>query len=468
MMRTDFDAEDWAGRLAGALPRLAQAQEPYLAHHWRYHPRTQRTVNGRDVTPFPLDDVRMVYARARYSKQYGEETQYAALRKALDPVRHALLCHPVLERVAVTGRLIGENNFWMRIVNSGSTVSAGDLIAGLMARAAELPVDRFRSAARELNAFLLPLESEVPRETLGELDEGYHALLFCGLDVTGRVEVEENLALLACDDVQRWVDEELLRELAPRGSGFHGWRTVGAVVHPFRWRPIFRRRGSVNEPTLGPPETFLPDAAALLDLLAVSHMTPVVPLAALAGRVDRSARTLFGLEGQSPGFYQSWPAKGIDGFHGCPVLRPEAFADAKEAFVNRANERYDMLAPVIGRLSEGLATNGRFAVGDGIQHVAIALEQMYVPDEGRIGKKLRNRASRFLGTDAENREKVLETVWEFYDTRSDIIHNRLHRTSAERIRSVFDSGFDVARRSLFKLLREGRPEEWNGSGEPKD
>ena len=112
-MQKAFDAEDWIDRLATSLPLLAKAQESYLEHYWRHYPRTLRIVDGRDVTPFPLDDVRMVYSMVRYSRRLGEEAQYASLRKLLDPVRHSLLAHPTLQRVAVTGRLIGDNDFWM-------------------------------------------------------------------------------------------------------------------------------------------------------------------------------------------------------------------------------------------------------------------------------------------------------------------------------------------------------------------
>ena len=69
------------------------------------------------------------------------------LRSVLDPTRHILLSHPELERAAVAGRTVGENNFWLQLLDSGTSISAGDLIAGLMARAAEIPRDRFRVAA---------------------------------------------------------------------------------------------------------------------------------------------------------------------------------------------------------------------------------------------------------------------------------------------------------------------------------
>ena len=94
----------------------------------------------------------------------------------------------------------------------------------------------------------------------------------------------------------------------------------------------------------------------------------------------------------------------------------------------------------------------------------IALERMYVLDEGKIGRRLRNRASGFLGADAESRERIRESVREFYDARSDIVHNRLHKVSPAGVQAAFGKGFDIARRSLFRLLREGPPEDWSALG----
>ena len=256
MTSKGFDASDWIDRVAAALRALALAQEPYLQAYWQHNPREQVIVDGRDETPFPLDDVRMVYAEARYSRSFGREAEYAPLRAVLDPARHALLSHPKLERVAVAGRIVGENDFWMRLVNSGTSISAGDLIAGLMARAAELSGDGFRAAARELNAFLSPAKDGKAAGVLGNLDEGCDVLLFYGLTVSERINVEDAMAILPFREVRRFVDQELVEELAPPGAGFHGWRSVAAVVRPFRWRPEFRRRGSVNEPMSYPPAPF--------------------------------------------------------------------------------------------------------------------------------------------------------------------------------------------------------------------
>ena len=453
-----FDAEDWAERLAATLPALVQAQEPYLQDEWQDFPRTRRIVDGRDVTPFPLDDVRIIYQRSRDSRRFGEEAYFERLRAALDPVRHALLAHPALGRAV--GRIIGEDTFYMQLPGSGADTPAGDLIAGLMARAAELPEDGFRTALRELNAFLSPVGYRAATDTLGSLDEACDMFLFYGLTLSERIEVADGMVLLPYEEVLRFVDEETVRNFAPTGTGFHGWGSVGAVARPFRWRPELRRRANLNEP-MRPVPPFFPGASAFLDLLAVSHATRVTRLATLSNQIDGSAGRLLGREKQSPGFHRSWSAQGVSGFDECPETRPAALAEALEAFRGRKSARYERMAPIVTRLSEALARNGRFAAGDRILDAAMALERMYVLDEGSIGRKLRSRTARYLGTDAASQKRIRDEVQELYDVRSDIVHNRLQKLTPDRVHSAFVSGFDLARRSLFKMLREGMPKDWN-------
>ena len=461
-MADGFAAEDWIERLAQVLPSLAQAQEPYLRE---YQERHARVIDLRDggTPPFPLDDLRLLYDEVRNSRLWGMEAHYAPLRAVLDLVRYALLAHPVLERVAVTGRLIGDNDFWMRILGSGSQISPGVLIAGLMARAAELSDDPIRTALRELNAFLSPAGDGAAADVLGSLDEACDVLLFYGLTLSERIEVADGMVLLPYEELLRFVGQETVKDFAPSGAGFFGWRALGAMARPFRWRPQFRRRGSVNEPMGPPPPPFFREAAAFLDLLAVSHATRVAPVAALSNRIDGSAGRLLGRETQSPGFYQSWSADGFSGFDECPAISPEALAEAQEAFRNRESVRYARMVPVVGRLAEALGRSGRFALGDGILDVAIALERMYVLDERDIGRKLRNRAARFLETDPVGQESIKKNMKELYDTRSDIVHNRLDKMTPERIRKAFDTGFEIARRSLFRLVHEDPPRDWNAA-----
>ena len=463
MTSAEFDSEDWIDRLAQLLPPLAQKQEPYLRDSQERYPRVVHLRDGKPP-PFPLDDLRLLYDEVRDSRPWGLEAHYAPLRAVLNPVRHALLAHPTLARVAVMGRLIGDNLFSMDFPGSGGDIYAGNLIAGLMARAAELPEDGFRSTLRELNAFLSPIGDGAETDVLGSLDVAYDMLLFYGLTLPERIEVEDGMVLLPYEEVLQYLDQEIVDKFSPSGAGIYGWRAVGAVARPFRWRPEFRQRARLNGPVGPPPPPFVPDAVALLDLLAVSHATHVAPLAALQNRIDGSAGRLLGRETQSPGLYQSWPTESFDGFDECPPMGQEALAEALEAFRNRESPRYKKMAPIVTRLSEAHARDGRFAVADRVQDVAMALERMHVPDEGNYGRKLRNRTARFLGTDAESEKRIGENVRELYDVRSDIVHNRLHMLTPERVQSAFVQGFDLARRSLFKMLREGMPEDWNASG----
>lgn len=455
-----FDEGDWIDRLAGALSTLANKQEPYLRMYWQHNPRERRIVDNRDETPFPLDDLRMVYARARHNGILAGAARYAPLREALDPARHALLAHPKLARVAVVGRPVGENDFWMRILDSGMSVSAGDLIAGLMARAAELRGDGIRAAAAELDAFLRPVGDGEAASVLDNLDEGCDALLFWGLTVTARIDIEDGLAILPFDEIGRFVEQDEVEGLAPFRARFDGWRSVGAVVRLFRWRPVFRQRGSVHEPMRDPEEPFLPKAHTFLDLLAVSHATPVVPLGVTSNRIDLSAARLLGLAEHDLGMDQKWPAHGFDGSEDCPRLRPETLDKAREAFSNRESARYRRMAPFVVQLAEALGRSGRLAPHDKIMDVAKALEGMYELPKRNKSRKLQERVAGYLGEDAEDRKRIKERIRTFYEVRSDIVHSGSGDVSPFRNPAAFVTGFELARRSLFKLLRVGPPKDW--------
>ena len=457
----EFLAEYWIDHLASALRSLAEVQEPYLQEYCRQNPPVHVVFEERSGNPpaFPLDDLRDLYAMAYHSKVFSKEEYYAPLCAVLDPVRHILRSHPTLARVA--SPIIGRDEFWMEILNTSNSTSPADLIAGLMARAAELSGDRFRTAAGELNVLLTPATEGEPPGVLGGLDVGYDAILFYGLTLKERIDVVDGMVILPFEQMLAYVDERLVEELAPPGARFHGLRSVGAVVRPFRWRPVFCRTGYERETKLGNPLPFFREARTFLELLAVAHTAPVLRLATLAHCIDRSAGRLLGLADHRGNLDRGRSAQQFDGFDECLELVPEPLAEAREAFENRKSERYARVAAIVARLSEALARDGQLAVEDRILDVAIALERMYVLDKGKISRKLRNRASCYLGTDVESRERVKESVKEFYDTRSDIVHSRSDNMSPHRKREAFRKGFDIARRTLFKRLHEGPPENWD-------
>ncbi len=136
--------------------------------------------------------------------------------------------------------------------------------------------------------------------------------------------------------------------------------------------------------------------------------------------------------------------------------------------------RYREYEPVISRLSEALARTGDYEADDKILDVAIALEQMYELDQGEIGFKLKIRAACFLESETQARLCVFRKVGQLYDARSGIVHRRRKESSRASKGDAFEAGFDVARASVIKLLREGPPRDWNelvmagmGNGNPQ-
>lgn len=456
MTAGEFSTDEWIDRLARALPGLAKAQGPYLREYQEHNPRVHFESGRRDgnLPAFPLDDLRVLYARAHHSHAFGEDKYYTALCAVLDPVRHILRSHPTLARIM--SRIIGKDDFWIQILSSGNLTSLTDLIVGLMARAHELPDDDFRAAATELNAFLDAAGEDVP----GDLDVGYDVVLFHGLSLREKFAIGDDMMIVPFEQARTFVDESVLENVAPTVVKYKNWRSVGAVAKPFRWRPQFRRTGGEGGP-LYRPGSFFREAQEFLDLLAVSHGEPVVCLVAVQRCISRSACQLLGQAHNHGGTYRGRSAHLFDHFPGSPkLLMEEAFTEARTAFKDRKGERYRTVAPVISRLAEALRRSGQYAAGDKVLDVATALERMFKPGDRKISAQLQESIADFLGGDDEAQSQMKKDVKDFYDVRSAVIHgpkDEKKRRLLEETQKAFDAGFDLARQSLFKMLRDGPP-----------
>ena len=457
MTSNAFSAGDWIDRLTPALTNLANVQVPYLEEYYRQNPSVQvfEEWDGKSAV-FPLDDLRLLYAKAHRGKISDEAEYYAPLCEVLDPVRHILRSHPTLARVV--SPIIGKDEFWMDIQNSGGLTYTTDLIAGIMARAAELSKDGFRTAVAELNGLLDPMPVEGQDGVPGELDVGYDAVLFYGLTFKERIDIADGMIILPFEQTRGFVGESQVNELAPRGAGFYGWRSLGAVVKPFRWRPAFYRTGYFTDLEPRNPREFFREAVIFLDLLAVAHATPVPYLATMSDCIDRSAGRLLGMADRKNSQNPGRPVHSFDGFDLCPRPAPAALDEAREAFKNRESEHFARVAMDVSRLSESLVRDGRFPDENRFVKVAIVLERMYDPPKRRISRELQNRASSYLGTDLESQERIRESIKGFYNTRSKISHGGSSNVSPQKRTEAFDQGFDIARQTLFKSLREGPPE----------
>ncbi len=193
MNSEEFSAGDWIDRLAQELQGLAEAQKPFLRENREYRPREQGAVGEREsyARTFTMGELRILYVRARHNIGMGEEERYAPLRAVLDRARYILIAHPALARVI--GPIIGRDDFWVQILNAGSSTSPTDLIAGLMARASELPVGGYRVAAAELHGLLTLAVEDGSDGVPDELDIGYDVLLFYGLTLSEKVDAVRRL-----------------------------------------------------------------------------------------------------------------------------------------------------------------------------------------------------------------------------------------------------------------------------------
>ena len=462
MRSEEFSVGEWMESLAVGLRKLSEAQEPYLQEYYRQHPRGHVLSEDGSIKPpaVALDDLRDLYGMTCHSHVLSEWRYFAPLCAVLDPARNILRSHPTLARVV--SPVIGRNEFWMEILNTGQSTSLEDLVAGLMVRAAELTGDCYRKAAGDLHALLEPAKERAGRGKLPEgLDVGYDLVLFYGLPLKERIDIADGLAMVPFDQVRSFVDKRIVEDLAPRRSVFYGWRSVGAVVRPFRWRPVFSRPGYLRERDPTRPHRFFREAEVFLELLAVAQAAPVLSIAALGESIDRSAGRLLGLEDYCGTEYGRRSAERFDGFEECPGLYLEALDQARAAFENRNGERYAQVAPIVSRLSQALARGEGFANEMRMVDVVIALENMYELPQRKISPTLQNRASRYLGTDSASRKRIKETVRQFYNARSNVVHGGRGNASLQEAHQWFACGFDIARRTLFKLLHKGRPRHWD-------
>ena len=130
---------------------------------------------------------------------------------------------------------------------------------------------------------------------------------------------------------------------------------------------------------------------------------------------------------------------------------------------NNDQARYEL---VVSRLSRSLLRTGKLGAEDKILDVAIALELMYKLDRQEHRYKLGTRASCFLEESCQKRVETFGKVTKFHDVRSAVVHDdkkKIENPDAyyQDLNEQFDEGFDLARRTLFKLLREGRSLDWN-------
>ena len=462
MTEGEFAAGEWIERLACALSELAEMQERYrdeLDERRRQRMYTERRIGRWIGDDHPSDDLWAFYSRASFADGVYFERHYGPLRVVLTRVRAVLAEHPAW--AGVMDPSDKKDTIGMRVVNFVGAGNDSSIIGGLMTRAKGVPGEGFRVASSELNAVLDPDTKCVQSSGFSELATGFHVALFFGLRVSAEVRVAKDMTIVPFERVAAYLHESMLHRVAPEITEYNRWNSVSAIVRPFRWRPEFYRSGEDSEPELDWESNFFEDAEVLIELLAMSHATPVVCLATVPYCAHRTAMGLLGEGNQGSGFGSRRWVRTFDTNTEPSEVNMDAMEETRKAFRERNSERYRDCAPVIARLVEALARSGRFRIEDRILDVAIALERMYELDQGEISFKLKTRAACFLGTGRADRLRVFRDVEELYKMRSAIVHRGKKRSSNKARHEAFTKGFDVARRTVVKLLRHGPPRDWN-------
>ena len=311
---------------------------------------------------------------------------------------------------------------WIRLPTFGGVWNPSDVIGGLMARSEEVGEDGFAIACTELSQLLKPDGGRERDSRAGELLVGYPVVLVQGLMVREDVRIGDDTMIVPFERLEAFFDASLLEKLAPEAARYRGGKSIAAIVKPFRWKPEFCKPGDDAESDAAQVGSLFEDAEVFIELLALFHAAPVVHVASLTSRLHRTACLLLGLAEVHRSYgagRRSWPASWM----GRPVdAKREAIEAAARAFIDRGEQRYRNYAPVIARLAEALARQGRFRTDDRILDVAIALDRMYQLDQGEISFKLKTRAACFLETETIARLRVFEDVEELYKSRSAIVH----------------------------------------------
>lgn len=416
--RMTYSLDTWCDRLGPALSQLAKVQVPFLESYWQANSYPTRvSFNGVDETPFPKDDVAHLYDLARLASRSAEKKYYHPLREALDPVRGILRSHPSLARAL--GQRIGNDQFHVQILNGTSLTWLTQIVAGLLERAHAHGDGGYKKAASELGSILdlssTSLESDVPNG----LDLGCDLLLFHGPEIRSEFEIQEGLIVKPAAVLSDYLDREWIRDFVPKEMDRRDWRQIGAVVRPFHWRPVFRGTTDYRGERPSWPPRFEDDALTFLEILSVANQTPILPFTLMHGCVHRSAHGLLGLAHSQGG---SQPIRQVghrhDPFRARPPLQNNSINLAKQVHSKRRDEEFERLAPIIHRLSESLARDGRFGANDRILDVSQSLELMFRPKGGRISQKLQDGVADLLGVGETHKDDIQAAIKQFYDVRS--------------------------------------------------
>lgn len=453
----DFRASSWVQRLGQSLATLKNIEDNHRVELTAVSSVAGTAHEMRLLSFFDSPSSRRLslYLKAAHHKDPSYyRSHYEELSSPLNAVKSLLREHPVLNRALGPS---DDDEFRIGIMTVGTIKSLNHVIAGLMSCAMESNYDDVASRLHEL----LSAEKERPLK-------GYHISIFRGSRLDRELEFADGMSIAPFDSIKHFIPPFSLRSAVWDIDQFTRRGPLAAIRKPFHWEPVIV--GVDDELKWTPPfdKEFPNNANAVVDLLAIAHAAPLMNMMCFQCCVDPQVWALLGSPGTDGS--ASWPqGLPINADLGDTPLSMEHFSEAKDIFCrlkdsNNDQTRYES---VISRLAGSLLRRGKLEAADKILDVAIALELMYELDSPELKYKLATRAAWFLEKNSQGRVETFNKVRKFYDTRSSVVHNDRGKSNkkseqyAQNIAEQFNQGFDLARRTLFKLLRDGRPSDWN-------
>ena len=287
----------------------------------------------------------------------------------------------------------------------------------------------------------------------------YSIMVFRGLHVERRHDFQNGLSIISFEEARQYMSDDSVHSWLREGANAGGV-PIGAVVSEVKWGPAIVPVGhDMEKDWPAQSETFREDALQLVEFMAVTHELPVDSMGWHAIAVERPVEHLLG---RVPYIFRVLhDTSSSNTTNVIPSTTPAVSEDRlSECAQLLSSMREDdvLLRSALSRIALSLSRSGPHAVSDGIIDVAIALETMY-----RAGSELTYRlgtwASYFLEESAVDRLATYEKIKAFYKSRSDIVHGR--RGGEE---NALKGGFQVARRTLYRLVLEGGPDsttEWD-------
>ena len=467
-----FDFKEWVNRFGAALEDTAAR-----AHHMRVpfglYGQVATDVYQREMHR-RYEELGALSRTDPYASKLFDESDLG-LDTLPDGVQDILLEHPVIARVCSGG---SREDFHLVQVLDGGHANVESLIANL----AKLSVKVGGSyAATMLHRFLVA--SDNIRLHAHEIT------VLHGLELRAPITVGRGAYLASYDAVRERFglpeNPEWWLERRYDGLNVHPIQLAhtssrSVLVRRLRWGPAVapcdRPTGEDSPLTLRYPfpadhrvesiTDVFEEREVLMHLLGiavrsklVSH-TVIMAVPSWMGRLDPNLRT--STTGHS-GVFDVWPED-----HAPSRQEIDAFAAAARGWVSFCAGRGDRRMELAVRRTAacfGIA-GGKFGFEDRLIDAGIALEAMYGPiGGGGITRKISQRATWLLGESTGEGQAISKQMKSFYKIRSKVVHGTVSKDPQKRKRELADalaSGRELARRTLFALLRRGpiNHDEW--------